>query len=265
MWSKLFTFSLLLALGTSAISLVLFLLNLHAEWHIYSLLGASIVQKGRSYEANAPEPTQLFRPNVYIGLDKLPLDVQQSTLPESLDVFPSFFQPVDQVDDDFVFPHDEHARFSFNGRVSPGDHRVLLNDDVTMIAQFRVHDYGMERCRIVSSVPSLDALPKNQSLLLSGDTSVIEIWNLTTPTASHSELDVRTLSWNTKPSRAGLLATIGAAVNSTMKSDEFWCGPSSSLQTFELACRSPGCHVEFFQDIYFRPRLGIFVQQSPSL
>lgn len=129
-WSKLFTFSLLLALGTSAISLILFLLNLRAEWHLYSLLGASVVQKGRSYESNAPESGLLVRPNVYIGLDKLPLDVQQSTLPESLDVFPSFFQPVNQVDSDYVFPDDEHARFSFNGRVSPGDHRVLLNDNV---------------------------------------------------------------------------------------------------------------------------------------
>lgn len=127
-----------------------------------------------------------------------------------------------------------------------------------MIAQFRVHDYGMERCRIVSSIPSLDVLPKNQSLLLSGDTSLIEVWNLTTPAAPYSELNVRTLSWNSRPSRESLLATIGVAVDSTMKSDEFWCGPSSSLQSFEFTCKSPGCHVEFFQDIYFRLRFGEF-------
>ena len=132
-----------------------------------------------------------------------------------------------------------------------------------MVAQFRVHDYGMERCRIVASIPSPDLLPKNQSLTLLGDTSAIEVWNLTTPSAPSTELDVNSLSWKTKPPRNNLLGTVGVSVDSTIRSEEFWCGPSSSLQTFELVCTSPSCHIEFFQDIYFKPRFGECF--SPSL
>lgn len=126
-----------------------------------------------------------------------------------------------------------------------------------MIAQFRVHDYGMERCRIVSSIPTWELLQTtNQTLHLAGDTSSIEIWNLTTPGAPYSELDERTLSWETKPPRERVIGTVGVAENSTHKSDEFWCGPSGSLQTFELVCRGVSCYVELWQDYYFKPRFG---------
>ena len=77
------------------------------------------------------------------GLDKLPLDIQRSTLPEALDVFPVLFQPVDNGVEDYVFPDDEHARFTFNGRVSPGDKRVLLKNDVCclFVDKYRVLNY----------------------------------------------------------------------------------------------------------------------------
>ena len=72
-----------------------------------------------------------------------------------------------------------------------------------MVAQFRVHDYGMERCRIVSAIPGCDILQSlNQTLHLAGDTSHIEVWNLTTP---RTELDEKTLSWATKPARRELI------------------------------------------------------------
>lgn len=122
-----------------------------------------------------------------------------------------------------------------------------------MVAQFRVHDYGMERCRIVSSIPSWSLLQsRNQTLHLAGDTSRIEVWNLTTSV----ELDERTLSWATKPSRLGLITTLGLDENSTHASDDFWCGPSGSLQTIEFLCTGIGCYIELWQDIYFQPRFG---------
>ena len=122
-----------------------------------------------------------------------------------------------------------------------------------MIAQFRVHDYGMERCRIVSAVPTWELLQsRNQTLHLAGDTGRIEVWNLTTS----SELDERALSWETKPPRDQLIATVGIDANSTHSSAEFPCGPSGSLQTYELICTGVSCYVELWQDIYFKPRFG---------
>ena len=131
-----------------------------------------------------------------------------------------------------------------------------------MIAQYRVHDFGMERCRITAAIPSVPILQeKNQTLHLAGDTTLIEVWNLTAP----AEIDVRKLSWSTKPSRDRLLGRLSVAPNATLHSESFWCGPSGSLQSFELVCKGKSCYIEFFQDFYFKPRFGIFVQQEPSL
>ena len=148
-----------------------------------------------------------------------------------------------------------------------------------MVAQFRVHDYGMERCRIVSSIPSWEQLQaRNQTLHLAGDTSRIEIWNL----SSTEELDERTLSWKTRPARKESIATLSVLENSTQASNEFWCGPSGSLQTFEFICTGVACYIELWQDYYFQPRFGkfvctcssrltlillpgIYIQQSPSI
>lgn len=119
---------------------------------------------------------------------------------------------------------------------------------------------------------------RNQTLHLAGDTSHIEVWNLTTTSV---ELDERTLSWATKPSRLGLITTLGLDENSTHASEEFWCGPSGSLQTIEFLCTGVGCYIELWQDIYFKPRfgeykkslnhrklmlhVGIYIQQMPSI
>ena len=122
-----------------------------------------------------------------------------------------------------------------------------------MIAQFRVHDHGMERCRVVSATPTWDLLSeRNQTLHLAGDTSRIEIWNLT----AAGELEERTLSWGSKPARKEVIGSVGLDANSTQKSDEFWCGPSGSLQTLELLCRGVSCYIELWQDYYFKPRFG---------
>ena len=112
----------------------------------------------------------------------------------------------------------------------------------------------MERCRIVSAIPGWDILQSlNQTLHLAGDTSHIEVWNLTTPS---TELDEKTLSWATKPVRRELITSFPVAENSTQTSDEFWCGPSGSLQTLEFLCTGIGCYIELWQDIYFKPRFG---------
>ena len=129
---RLLTIALVLSLASSLASLVFLVLNAHAQWQIYLLVG------GKSSPSNAlgneiPDPGMLERPSKYIGLDNLPSDVVHSALPNTLDVFPPLFQPVDHVHRKYVFPTDGHARFTFNGRISPGDHRVLLTDHVRFI------------------------------------------------------------------------------------------------------------------------------------
>ena len=68
-----------------------------------------------------------------MGLDKLPSNVSRSALPPSLVVYPPLFQPVDHVNRYRVFPEDEHARLTFNGKISPGDKHVLLSEHVRIV------------------------------------------------------------------------------------------------------------------------------------
>lgn len=122
-----------------------------------------------------------------------------------------------------------------------------------MVAQYRVHDFGMERCAVVARIPEVDTLTeKNQTIAILGDTSRIEVWNLTSP----NELNVKKLSWQKKPLRERLLGHFDMALGQTSRTEDFRCGPSGSLQTFELVCKGADCIIDFWQDIYFRPRFG---------
>lgn len=117
-----------LSLVCSVLSLVFLVLNAQTQWALHALLGGLNEHSDSHYER--PDPGLLERPSSYVGLDKLPPELLRSTLPDVLDVFPPLFQPVDHIHRNYVFPTDDHARFTFNGRVTPGDHRILLTDHV---------------------------------------------------------------------------------------------------------------------------------------
>ncbi len=122
-----------------------------------------------------------------------------------------------------------------------------------MIAQYRVRDFGMERCAIVAQIPDETTLKNsNLSFTIHGNTSRIEVWNLT----SSEELDVKTLSWHSKPPRERLLGVFSLDLGQATRTHDFHCGRSGSLQTFELVCTSADCLIDFWQDIYFSPRFG---------
>lgn len=125
-----------------------------------------------------------------------------------------------------------------------------------MIAQYRVHDFGMERCAIAAQIPDKVTLAsRNQSINMNGDTTRVEVWNLTVS----KELDAKALSWRNKPVRNQLLGNLSVDIGQFSKTTDFYCGPSGSLQTFELACTSNACDIDFWQDIYFEPRFGMFL------
>lgn len=122
-----------------------------------------------------------------------------------------------------------------------------------MVAQYRVRDYGMERCAIASQILDQTTLRRlRQNLTLHGDTSNIEVWNLT----SSGDIDVNKLSWATKPKRESLLGRFNVVEGQNSQTGDFNCGPSGSLQTFELVCTGTDCFIDFWQDIYFKPRFG---------
>lgn len=128
---RLLAVAVVLSLVCSVLSLVFLVFNAQTQWALHSLLGGIDSHPDLHYER--PDPGILERPSTYVGLDKLPSELLHSALPDTLDIFPPFFQPVDHIHRNYVFPADGHARFTFNGRVAPGDHRVLLTDHVRSI------------------------------------------------------------------------------------------------------------------------------------
>lgn len=97
---------------------------------------AAIVGGGKIYHWDNPSDLSrkpLRRPSVYIRLDSLPSDAARAALPPFLDVFPPFFQPVDAANPRKVYPEDVHARFTFNGRVTPWDHNIILSRTVRLL------------------------------------------------------------------------------------------------------------------------------------
>jgi hypothetical protein len=112
----------------------------------------------------------------------------------------------------------------------------------------------MERCAFVMDVP-----PVTGSGEFMGSThyKIVEIWHLESPQL------LERVSWASKPRRTGLLGTVYVKAGESTGSPEFPC-PANSLHTFEIACSSSMCHVEFQLDRK-KPGQGLFrLSHSPS-
>ena len=125
-----------------------------------------------------------------------------------------------------------------------------------MIAQHRVQDYGLQTCAIASTIPNPALLPaQNRTLILSPFDFEIDVWLLD----SEALLDVRKLSWNTRPSRKGKIGTVIVRRDAEMFSPVFNCGLPGSVRTYELACKRDDslCDVAFIQmQPETKPRMG---------
>jgi hypothetical protein len=205
----------------------------------------------------------LYRPNIYIGVGKLNSTIIQLSLPPKLTVFPHIFSPVSSEEPNRVFRTDGNARITFEGLVSPGEPYVIINKHVSMIAQHRVQDYGLQKCAIASTIPNPTLLSAhNRTLTLSPFDFEIEVWLLD----SDALLDVRKLSWNTRPSRTSKIGMVVVRRDAEMISPEFDCGAPGSVRTYELACKKDDslCDVAFIQmQPETKPRMAFTIEQRP--
>ena len=100
--------------------------------------------------------------------------------------------------------------------------------------QFRAIDYGMENCSL--------ALAEGAAAGLDVE---LDVWELAeAPRRLNSNLDVRTLTWASRPARKehiGVLSVIGGILGETRT---FACS-SGSYHTLEIACATMrGCDVD---------------------
>ncbi len=106
-------------------SLVLLLLSIALHIPLDTVTSRADDRTKRLFKTN-----NLYRPNMYIGLERLNTTISRMALPEKLDVFPHVFAPVSKRYPDLVYPSNGRSRITFNGLVSPGEPHIIINKDV---------------------------------------------------------------------------------------------------------------------------------------
>jgi len=132
-----------------------------------------------------------------------------------------------------------------------------------MVLQFRVMDYGMERCTLLAKLPSPTELvqseyPRFWDIEQNG--LHVNIWRLEEP----GELDAKSVSYGSRPRREALVGSWKVEMGHDKYLTETQNCTSRSLLTFELSCASMDCQLYFQQDLHM-PIMGVFIEQSYSL
>ncbi|KAJ7028060.1 hypothetical protein C8F04DRAFT_69279 [Mycena alexandri] len=203
--------------------------------------------------------------NSYYGLENA---LRNSTAEPALPIKnpPFFAGHIDQMSPAYV-PFRLDRQFTHFGTVYPTDRRILVAPGISTIIQFRVQDFGMERCTLNLTTPAAmagdavdhghihDRAPTETSK------GLVELWQLKLDRC----IDPTALSWSTRPRRSHLLATWDVSHRSNVGTLDFVCA-SRSIMSFELACAGEGaCQVDFKQPREHPTTSTLFLIQSSSL
>jgi hypothetical protein len=131
--------------------------------------------------------------------------------------------------------------------------------------QFRVQDFGMEKCTLTLST---GMTPPSSGHSHGRDMHEhepdhprghIDLWKLD----QDRRLDPRFVSWKTRPQRSRLVTSWDLAHSESLRTEEFVCA-STSILTFELACvGQEDCLLDFTQPRE-KPESGAYFH-SPAI
>jgi len=243
--------SSILANGMYIVCLACCILNIVVMWR-------------KNAEANDPQLLDLStleRPSVYVGLEKVKWSEDRLKSIPDVRNFPNIIAQVSKTYPDKVFPLDTRRWLSDRGMLSPDEHQILITADVSTLIQFRILDYGMERCSVTFDFPdetTIRARHRDNNLDLNGITKV-NVWELDATT----EIDVKTISRRTAPPRKKLVDTLDVKMGNLTSTVEFPC-QARSLHTYELGCVAHDCRVMFWQD-KDTPFLAVYMLQKTTL
>lgn len=221
---------------------------------VVDLLAYLYVFSSIFHNISAPSPELEFR-TPYRGLDDLYGSGEaNSSKHDPIENVPRVAAIVNSEHPDKVYPQDEHRRLTAYGTVTPLDRHLRVSSTVRRhltfsvaamlivrqyhtILQFRVMDYGMERCALALRLPSNeDGDPKSADIEL----SVLDV---------SPQLDPSTISWSSRPASRNVVGTLRASSGEEVRLPEFPCR-WGSLYAFEVSCApgSPTCDVDVWAD-----------------
>jgi hypothetical protein len=125
---------------------------------------------------------------------------------------------------------------------------TVLYEQVSTIVQFRVQDFGMEKCTLTLSTGMAPPASGHHGRRDAGHAHLppagrMDLWRLDQARA----IDPQRLSWRTRPKRSSLVTSWDLAHSASLRTDEFAC-KSTSILTFELACSGQkDCLLDFTQ------------------
>ncbi|KAJ7485124.1 hypothetical protein B0H11DRAFT_1806448 [Mycena galericulata] len=190
--------------------------------------------------------TELEMPNSYIGLERAIHD-PNSPPPKPITNFPLFTAQVNQSEPNAVY-YEDNRHFTNFGTAWPTDRKFRVGSGVSTIVQFRVQDFGMEKCTLTLSTSLTAPAPGGR----------MDLWKLD----KDRRLDPHDVSWKTRPSRSRLVISWDLGHSAALTTDEFPC-KSTSILTFELACSSRAdCTLQFIQPRNAPESAFLLVQRS---
>ncbi|KAK0195718.1 hypothetical protein F5146DRAFT_301718 [Armillaria mellea] len=148
----------------------------------------------------------------------------------------SFAQVSSASPDEVVPSHRNTMLLTSNGFTPLFERRLVVNDEVSTIAQFRVLDFGMENCTIAIMTPSHSAYTD----IISGDAVSLDVWSI--PHATR-KLNMKSVSYSSFSVTRSFLGSLLVSREGFSQTPAFICG-LGSYHTFEITCSHPGCSVD---------------------
>ncbi|KAI0259600.1 hypothetical protein BC834DRAFT_974151 [Gloeopeniophorella convolvens] len=200
--------------------------------------------------------SRLRRPSTFIGFDSI--HRPSPPIPKQINTFPSVLTQIDKTNPK-VFDDNAARYLSTNGTVAAEKRRVLVTNAISTIMQFRVIDWGMERCSLQLIVPaSADA-----SVVPPGRSFALSLYRLSATYA----IDGQSFSYSSRPSRIAKLADIRVVSGENTRFQRTSPCVRDELMTFELACSRDAydndCMLQWWEDKE-NPNPGVFITQHST-
>ncbi|KAK0460965.1 uncharacterized protein EV420DRAFT_1267001 [Desarmillaria tabescens] len=162
--------------------------------------------------------------------------LQRMQYPPIINHARSFVQVSSASPNEVIPSHQNTMLFTSNGFTPLFERRLVVNDEISTIAQFRVLDFGMENCTIGIATPSHSAYTDT----MSDDAVSLDVWSI--PHATR-KLNTKSVSYSSLPVTRSFLGRLLVSREGLSQTPAFSC-MSGSYHTFEITCSEPGCSVD---------------------
>ncbi|KAI0089624.1 hypothetical protein BDY19DRAFT_993202 [Irpex rosettiformis] len=203
--------------------------------------------------------------NAYYGLDELydpQWNLANSSHHDPIINLPRRLGMVDSSNPKKISPFEEHLTLTPYGRMSIPDHHLQVSDNMHMIYQFRVIDYGMDECQLALRLPELDDSKLLDPYVFRGDNNqaLLDVCELDAPKL----IDIPKLSWSSRPSCKQHVGTFDARPGIERTLAKFPC-ETATVRSFQLSCapQNRDCFIDVWSSQ--NQTWGVFMYQHQTV